>query len=59
MQGSCASRSGFASIEPDRNSEVQFFAAAHAAAGGGKMSRDCCFKCAVNKHKHKSALKDC
>jgi hypothetical protein len=35
-----------------------FFAAMHAAHGGGKMSRDCCFKCAVNKHKHLSAVKD-
>lgn len=28
-----------------------FCAAMHVVAGGGKMSRDCCFKCAVNKHK--------
>jgi hypothetical protein len=35
-----------------------FLAAMHAAHGGGKMSRGCRFKCAVNKHKHLSAVKD-
>jgi hypothetical protein len=52
MQGLCASRSEFVSIEPDRGSDVWFLAALHAAGGGGKMSRDCCFKYAVNKQKH-------
>jgi len=52
MQGSCVSGRRFVSIELDRNSDVEFFATAHAADGGGKMSRDCCFKCAVNKQKH-------
>jgi hypothetical protein len=46
-------------LEPDRASNVEFFAIAPAVGGGGKMSRDCSFKCAMNKHKHKSALKDC
>jgi hypothetical protein len=58
MQGSCASESGFVSIEPKSDVDVAYFAAAHAAGGGGKMSRDCCFKCAPSTPKHMSAVKD-
>jgi hypothetical protein len=38
--------------------DVENFVATHAAGGGGKMSRDCCFKYAPSTLKHMSALKD-
>jgi hypothetical protein len=58
MQGSCACEGGFVSIEPEGDVDVDSFVAVHAAGGGGKMSRDCCFKCALSTPKHRSALKD-
>jgi hypothetical protein len=58
MQGSCASRGGFVWIEPEGDVGVDGLVAVHAADGGGKMSRDCCFKCAPSTPKHRSAVKD-
>jgi hypothetical protein len=57
-QGSCSSEGEFVSIEPEDDVDVETFVATHAAGGGGKMSRDCCFKCAPSTLKHMSALKD-
>jgi hypothetical protein len=57
-QGSCASEGDFVSIEPEGDVNFENFVATHAAGGGGKMSRDCCFKCAPSTLKHISALKD-
>jgi hypothetical protein len=58
MQGSCASEGEFVSIEPEGDADVEYLVAAPAPGGGGKMSRDCCFKCAPSTPKHRSALKD-
>jgi hypothetical protein len=43
---------------PEDDVDFEKFIATHAAGGGGKMSRDCCFKCAPSTLKHMSALKD-
>jgi hypothetical protein len=58
MQGLCAAEGGFVSIEPKGAADVVYFVAAPAADGGGKMSRDCRFKCAPCTLKHMSAAKD-
>jgi hypothetical protein len=57
-QGSCSSEGEFVSIEPAGDLDVETLVATDAAGGGGKMSRDCCFKCAPSTLKHMSALKD-
>jgi hypothetical protein len=46
MQGSCAREHRFISIEPVTPPNVDYFVAAPESGDGGKMSRDCCFKCA-------------
>jgi hypothetical protein len=58
MQGSCASEGEFVSIEPEGHADVEYSVAVPAAGSGGKMSRDCCFKCAPSTPKHMGAVKD-